>query len=145
MLLYDGKIDRFDGENHFMSNFHDSPIVLKGELFLTVEHAFAAAKTTDPVARKQIQLAKTPGIAKRLGRKVELREDWETVKVPVMEYLVKLKFNTHEDLARKLLATGNAYLEEGNHWGDKFWGVCDGEGKNNLGFILMRVRDSLCK
>ena len=42
-----------------------------------------------------------------------------------------------------LLATGKATLVEGNSWGDTFWGVCRGKGKNMLGKILMRVRKRL--
>ena len=34
-------------------------------------------------------------------------------------------------------------LVEGNTWGDKVWGVCDGVGENNLGKTLMRIRDAL--
>lgn len=49
----------------------------------------------------------------------------------------------HYDLAQKLIATGNAYLEEGNQWGDKFWGTVNGNGENMLGKILMKERDIL--
>ena len=55
---------------------------------------------------------------------------------------VRMKF-TDPALAAKLLATGEATLVEGNHWGDTFWGVCDGEGRNQLGEILMTVREEL--
>ena len=51
----------------------------------------------------------------------------------------------HYDLAQKLIATGNAYLEEGNQWGDKFWGTVNGTGENMLGKILMKERDILRK
>jgi len=30
--------------------------------------------------------------------------------------------------------------EIGNHWGDRYWGVCDGKGENNLGKIQMGIR-----
>jgi len=40
-----------------------------------------------------------------------------------------------------LLQTGDEELIEGNKWGDRFWGVCKGKGKNNLGKILMKIRD----
>jgi predicted NAD-dependent protein-ADP-ribosyltransferase YbiA (DUF1768 family) len=57
--------------------------------------------------------------------------------------LVLAKFVAHPDLRAKLLATGERPLVEGNHWGDRFWGVCDGQGENWLGRILVRVRDHL--
>ena len=81
--------------------------------------------------------------AKRLGRRVRLRSDWEQVKYDVMLDVVRAKFNQHPDLAQKLLATGDEELVEGNDWGDTYWGVCNGRGKNMLGKILMRVRAEL--
>jgi predicted NAD-dependent protein-ADP-ribosyltransferase YbiA (DUF1768 family) len=42
-----------------------------------------------------------------------------------------------------LLATGDAYLEETNHWGDVYWGVCNGVGQNRLGHALMEIRADL--
>ena len=84
-----------------------------------------------------------PSEAKRLGRRVRLRSDWEQVKYDVMLDVVRAKFNQHPDLAQKLLATGDEELVEGNDWGDTYWGVCNGRGKNMLGKILMRVRAEL--
>jgi len=90
--------------------------------------------------------APTPAKAKYWGRRCTMRPDWETEKVNVMYHLVKNKFS-HPDLGRRLLETGDAYLVEGNTWGDKFWGVetDSGEGENHLGMILMRVREELTR
>ena len=84
---------------------------------------------------------KTPGQVKRSGTRVQLREDWEDIKLNIMEEVNYLKFAQHKDLRVKLLATGQEELVEGNTWGDKFWGVCDNEGQNWLGKILMKVRE----
>ena len=81
--------------------------------------------------------------AKALGRKIELRPDWDSVKDIVMYDVCKLKFTTHTDLKEKLLSTGDAELIEGNYWGDVYWGVCNGIGKNKLGKTLMRIRSEL--
>lgn len=54
--------------------------------------------------------------------------------------LVRGKFQW-PNLQEKLLATGDAYLEEGNTWGDRIWGTVDGQGENRLGQILMQVRE----
>jgi predicted NAD-dependent protein-ADP-ribosyltransferase YbiA (DUF1768 family) len=83
----------------------------------------------------------TAGQAKRLGRRVQVQPDWDSIKLRMMEYILTAKFSM-PDMAAKLLATGDAILIEGNTWGDKFWGECDGEGANHLGHILMYVRDS---
>lgn len=136
-------IDNFAGDYRFLSNFYPSPIRVGRMLFATVEHAFQAAKTFDTAEKQQIADANSPGRAKRLGRKVKLRKDWESVKVGIMQELVELKFRTHADLAERLLETGDAELIEGNTWNDTFWGVCGGHGKNHLGKALMNVRETL--
>ena len=87
----------------------------------------------------RIIFAATPSAAKRAGRKVRLRDDWELVRVHVMRDLLTQKF-AHDSLAALLLSTGNAELVEGNTWGDTFWGVCGGTGLNVLGKLLMEHR-----
>jgi len=81
-------------------------------------------------------------LAKKRGRKVTMREDWDQVKIPIMEDLLSQKFSDPV-LAKKLVETGDSQLVEGNWWGDVFWGVCRGEGQNNLGKILMKIRERL--
>jgi len=137
------KIEKFTGEHQFLSNFWPSEVAYDFMVFPTVEHAFAAAKTNDPDERALIQLAESPGIAKKLGRKVKLREDWESEKVGIMTGLIHQKFQVGSELAGKLMATGQAELIEGNWWGDTFWGVCKGKGENWLGVILMKRREQL--
>lgn len=109
----------------------------------SLEHAYQAAKTSDPNIHAQILLTVNPGAVKRLTRtkkfKQSMRMDWDQVKLQIMEDLTLLKYKDPV-LRRKLLATGDAQLVEGNTWGDTFWGVCDGQGDNHLGQILMRIR-----
>lgn len=126
----------------FCSNFHPSPITFDGVRFATVEHAFQAAKTLDSCERAHIAAAPSPGRAKRLGRRVQLRPDWDSIRCDVMFELLRLKFaNPH--LARLLLSTGDVELVEHNTWNDRFWGVCGGAGSNHLGRLLMQVRAEL--
>lgn len=132
----------FFGEYRFLSNFWYVDVVLDGEQYPTVEHAYQAAKTNDPSARGLIRAAATPGIAKRMGKSVSLRPDWEAIKVEIMRDLIEQKF-ARSDLRGLLLATGDKYLEETNTWGDTFWGVCNGRGFNGLGSILMYVRSQI--
>ena len=134
------KIERFDGEYSFLSNFHPSPVTYADVEYPTVEHAYQAAKTLDFGERVGIRMAATPGKAKRMGRKATLREDWDDVKVRVMRVLLRKKFRDAE-LRKKLNATKGKKLVEGNTWGDTFWGVCNGVGENQLGRLLMEVRD----
>lgn len=135
-------INHFHGEYDWLSNFWFSPVELEGATYPTVEHAFQAAKTRDADDRLKIQQSASPGQAKRLGRKVLLRADWEQVKVEIMRDLLRKKF-ADQQLADLLRATGNRELIEGNTWNDRFWGVCRGVGKNWLGRLLMEVRAEL--
>ncbi len=132
------KIDSFQGEFRWLSNFWPCSVMLDGMTFPSTEHAYQAAKTLTLGERKKFQVG-TAGQAKRLGRKVKIRSDWESVKLDVMLNLLRQKFSSGE-LRSKLIATGNTELIEGNTWGDRFWGVCDGRGENHLGKLLMKVR-----
>src|SRR5215469_15997678 len=132
-------ITSFRGEFEFLSNFSPSEVEFEGMKFSTVEHGFQSAKTLDLTERKLIQESTTPGKSKRLGRKVTLRPDWEEIKIEVMETLLRQKFSIPE-LKEKLLSTGTQTLVEGNGWGDTFWGVCEGVGRNELGKLLMKIR-----
>lgn len=133
-------IDKFDGEYAFLSNFYPSPITDGNIIFPTVEHFFQAAKTVNMADYEMIAAADTPGRAKRLGRRIELREDWEEVKDGIMLEALRRKFSD-DFLRRKLIATGDAELIEGNDWNDMYWGVCAGVGRNKLGKLLMQVRN----
>lgn len=89
--------------------------------------------------------AKTPGMVKRAGRAIDLRPDWEKIKVDVMYDALQLKFQDPE-LRAKLIATKPARLIEGNTWHDNYWGDCHCEqcknkiGQNKLGILLQKVR-----
>lgn len=135
-------INSFSGTYRFLSNFYESEIVVWGWEFKTVEHAFQAWKMASEDDAKRVQDSPTPGKAKRLARKLTMREDWDSIKNECMLILLRAKFSIPE-LKEKLLATGNVYLEEGNTWGDRYWGTVHGQGENNLGKLLMIVREEL--
>lgn len=140
-------IKNFEGEYAFLSNFYFSPMIIDNTVYTTNEHFFQAMKSLDPKERQAIALAPTPGKAKKLGRKVSLRKDWEDIKEEVILIGLRHKFSNPE-LRRKLLATGNEELIEGTTWHDNYWGICNceacgGQGKNRLGKLLMQVREEL--
>lgn len=136
-------IQGFFKQYRFLSNFAPSSFVWKRQRWKTVEHAYQAAKACGEFDAMMIRQTATPGEAKKLGNQIEIRPDWEEVKINIMYLLVFEKFYQNEGLRDSLLATSNEYLEETNYWNDTFWGVCEGEGRNFLGKILMRVRDEL--
>ncbi|MBQ3915918.1 MAG: NADAR family protein [Ruminococcus sp.] len=135
-------INLFRGENYFLSNFYEKPLTYDGITYQNSEAAFQAQKTTDIDVRRQFADL-DPSAAKKMGRKLSLRPDWEQVKVQVMYEVVSAKFSQNPDLKEMLIATGDQELIEGNDWGDRIWGQVDGNGQNLLGKILMRVRDEL--
>ena len=132
-------IGEFNREYEFLSNFYLSPVEFDGDQYPSVENAFQAAKEVGDRTKFK---SCSPGQAKRFGRKVKLRSDWEEIKIAVMTAIVRNKF-TIPDLKEKLLATGDEELVEGNWWRDTFWGVYKGCGRNELGKILMKVRQEL--
>lgn len=137
------EIDSFSGTFRFLSNFYPAPLLYEGIDYATSEHAFQAAKTLDQDQRLNIAMLETPGESKRYGKTVKLRPDWDEIKIRVMYEIIEAKFTQNPGLAEKLIATDDTILIEGNVWGDKFWGVCDGVGENHLGKILMGFRENL--
>lgn len=135
-------IDKFAGSYRWLSNFWSAEVEYEGVRYPTTEHAFQAAKTENLGQRRHVRKADTPKEAKKRGRQVALRSGWESMKDAVMLDLNRQKFRD-PDLRAKLLATGDEELVEGNTWGDTYWGVCRGKGKNRLGKILMQIRVEL--
>jgi len=135
-------IQSFTMEYSFLSNFYPCLIEFEGDIYRTLEHAYQAAKTHDPDERIKIREERKTGKAKRMGKRVTIREEWEQIKVKVMRELLKKKFENPQ-LRKLLLDTYPHDLVEGNTWGDTFWGECNGQGKNMLGILLMQIRSEL--
>mmetsp|Transcript_11170 Transcript_11170/g.27028 ORF Transcript_11170/g.27028 Transcript_11170/m.27028 type:complete len:538 (-) Transcript_11170:556-2169(-) len=138
-----GPIKRFKGLHDYLSNFYPCSVTFEERTYPSVEHAFQAAKSMDEGDREHIASIKEPREAKRAGKKVQLRPDWGTARVDIMKQLLMAKFTSDKELTDRLVATGDRHLEEGNTWNDKFWGVCNGQGENKLGVLLMEVRSAL--
>lgn len=137
----DDGIYGFFKEHRFLSNFHPININYQGLRYSSTEAAYQAQKCANPKDKVPFT-SMTPSESKKAGRKVELREDWEGIKLKIMLDLNILKFE--DPVLRKLLLdTGDKHLEERNWWMDKFYGTCNGEGENKLGFILMVIRQRI--
>lgn len=137
------KIDDFRFEYRWLSNFEVADIEYEGIVYPSTEHAYQAAKVMDIEERKRIAALPYPKDAKREGKYLKLRSNWDSIKIQVMYDVCKYKFTKHAYLREKLLATEDAILIEGNWWNDTFWGVCNGKGQNKLGEILMAIREEL--
>lgn len=134
----------FRGKLAFLSNFYPCEIEYEGITYPTTEHAYQAAKSADPAIRKAIARLDTPNKSKQAGKRVDMRPEFESIKLQVMEDICRIKF-AKPDMKAALLATGNLELVERNVWRDDFWGVCTDKGKNHLGIILMKIREDLKK
>lgn len=144
-IRYD-EIVRFRGEYDFLSNFYPTRILFDGVVYYNAEAAYQAQKCLEQADKEQFAILSADE-AKRLGKKVEMRPDWEDVKFSIMEQIIHEKFTQNPTLAQDLLDTGNLTLKERNSWKDLYWGVDlkTGDGENNLGKILMAVRDYIRK
>ena len=140
------KITSFRNKYNFLSNFYLIDIEYNGLIFKSVEHAYQALKADNYNDMIYVKDSETPSIAKKRGRIIKIRPDWNNVKISIMKDLLNKKFQD-EYLKNKLLKTSNFKLIEGNDWGDTFWGVDNntGKGKNNLGILLTKIRNNLNK
>lgn len=142
----DKRVSGFFGVFSFLSNFFPCRIHYEGLDYPSVENAYQAAKY--PQNKRQKFTMVSPVQAKNLGKQIEdfNKKAWNASKYNIMALLVLQKFLTNQHLKEMLLATEDAYLEEKNHWNDVYWGVNeDGEGQNNLGHIIMGVRETIIK
>jgi hypothetical protein len=127
------------------SNFAPAPFELGGKTWPTSEHYFQAQKFAGTPSEEEIRRAASPMIAARMGRSRQrpLRPDWERVKDAVMLEALRAKFRSHPRLRRVLLDTGDLPIVEHTSK-DRYWADGgDGSGRNQLGALLMQVREEL--
>ena len=158
----DENINGFFGDYRFLSNFHLCDVYFEGMLYPSSEHAYMASKSTNyyeraefsyypPSRQDKLGLYQPPKNpisckeARNLGQTIALRPNWEEIKYDMMLAIVFDKFWRNKDIQKKLIDTGDRYLEETNHWNDTYWGFSwqKNVGQNKLGKILMKVRECL--
>lgn len=137
-------IKGFFEEFRFLSNFHKCPVYFEGLLYPSSENAYQAAKLL-PHVRFNLQSV-SAAQSKEEWKKYQddlsySSEQWDNIKYDVMSVVLFDKFYRNITLRLKLMETKNKYLEETNSWNDVYWGVCNGIGENNLGKILMKIRN----
>lgn len=133
------------GPYRCLSNFHQFDFEFNGLVYHTPEAAYMAQKTMDIGERELFTTYTTGPQAKEAGRKVKLRDGWDTMRIYVMQSVVMERFMQDEASRAVLLSTWPKYIEETNWWKDRFWGIYDGEGENHLGRILMTTREFLAR
>lgn len=140
-------IEEFSGEYRWLSNFEPCKIVFQGIEYPSVEHAYQSAKSDNADWKKECSnVNASAGYIKTKGKTVPLKSNWTDVKIDVMKECLLQKY-TQQPYKNKLIETGDTYIQEGNYWNDKFWGVClkTHKGYNFLGLIIMEIRSQLIK
>jgi ribA/ribD-fused uncharacterized protein len=132
---------------NWFSNMHplDKPFKYQEMWFDTVEHFYQAMKAekSDIETRRWIAGQTNGYAAKKAGRRVKIRTDWEDIKLAVMEYALRIKFAAGTSWHKRLMET-EGEIVEWNNWGDRYWGkTLDGVGENHLGKLLMKLRDEM--
>ncbi len=139
-------INNFSKKYHFLSNYHKVPVYYNGLTYKNSEAAYQAQKTLNPKIREKFTKLE-PHDSKMFGQTVDLRPDWEQIKIGIMAEVVHQKFKQNPKLIPKLLETKDEELLEGNTWHDNCFGDCicpkceNKKGGNFLGKILMSERE----
>ena len=131
---------------NWFSNFQpfDTPLVADGISYPTVEHYYQASKSLCPDQRQHIASQPSASMAKRAGRLIALRPDWDEIKNSVMNFALRYKFKPTSSWGLRLRITTGEIVEY-NYWHDTYWGICTcnkccNTGKNMLGIMLMNIR-----
>ena len=132
---------QFRNQFAFLSNMYPCTIAMPdGFTYRCAEAAFQAQKTNDPSEKLRFTSLSGPD-AKRLGRRIKLRPDWNECRVTAMRQVIDAKFRN--PVLAEQLKTVSGEIVEDNTWNDRFWGRCNGTGENRLGILLMEKRDTL--
>lgn len=136
-------ITEFRGEYSWLSNFYECPIEYGDYKYSCVENAYQSAKNDNP-KWKRFCADNDSKTVKRKSKRVPLQTGWDDYKHVVMYFCLRKKFQ-QEPFRTKLIETGDEYIQEGNTWGDTYWGVClkTNKGKNVLGNLIMGIRNEI--
>lgn len=138
----DLKITKFRGDYNFLSTMYECDIRWLDLDFDCLESAIAASMTLDRDIQELIATMEVEKV-QQLSKVFDVRDDWDDIKIPVVTKLTEIKFTSNIGLYNRLLATGGMEIIEGNDFYETFWGMCNGEGRNEYGKILMRLRRDL--
>ena len=126
----------------FCSNYFRTLFKWNGSWWTSSYAAYRACKDGKEDWESWSRLS--PSEAKKRGDKVDPRPFWQDIKIDTMEEVLRAKF-ADEELSQLLKDTGDIELVSWNFWHDTFWGkfIGTGQGDNNLGKLLMKIRSEL--
>lgn len=146
-------IGSFSGDLEFLSNMYKIPIYFNEskydnfqpdfKVYPSSENLYQALKCKYIKDRELFQNV-DPHKSKRIGKTIEIRYGWDNVRLEAMQLAIDLKFKNIE-LAEKLINLPDDKIIEFNNWGDRFFGICNGEGLDHLGKILRAKKQQIIK
>ena len=143
----DEVIGFYPREFYPFDNFSSFKVEWNGYLFSSVEEAYQAASFmgSDEELVEKIKKSHFADEAQRIAyaNRDKRREDWDDVKISIMEELLRLKIEQNPYVKKKLLQTGDYMIVEDSPK-DDFWGWGPNRnGQNNLGKLWMKLREEL--
>ena len=143
----DEVIGFYPREFYPFDNFSSFKVEWNGYLFSSVEEAYQAASFmgSDEELVEKIKKSHSADEAQRIAyaNRDKRREDWDDVKISIMEELLRLKIEQNPYVKKKLLQTEDYMIVEGSPK-DDFWGwESNRNGQNNLGKLWMKLREEL--
>lgn len=146
-------VGSFSGDLEFLSNMYKIPIYFNEskydnfqpdfKVYPSSENLYQALKCKYIKDRELFQNV-DPHKSKRIGKTIEIRSDWDNVRLEAMKLAIDLKFKNIE-LGEKLIDLPDGKIIEFNNWGDRFFGICNGEGLDHLGKILRAKKQQIIK
>ncbi len=135
----------------YFSPYTAHAIEIGGLVYPTVEHAYQCARYTDTQIIEEIRNARSAVKAWEVSSKYKHEQipefKQESYKLEIMEKMMRLKVEQHEDVRTALVNSGDVMIVK--HIvtpppGDGFWDDGeDGSGLNHIGRIWMKMRDEL--
>ena len=143
----DEVIGFYPREFYPFDNFSSFKVEWNGYLFSSVEEAYQAASFmgSDEELVEKIKKSHSADEAQRIAyaNRDKRREDWDDVKISIMEELLRLKIKQNPYVKKKLLQTEDYMIVEDSPK-DDFWGWGPNRnGQNNLGKLWMKLREEL--
>lgn len=131
----------------YLANYSNHSFNKNGVFYKTVEHYYQSEKFADEKIKKEILNAKTPKIASNIGRDRNnpRKDNFKNIKLDVMYEGILEKFRQNREIACKLIETRNQEIIEATI-DEYYWGIGKNKtGQNNIGKILVRVREQIKK
>lgn len=133
------------GELGYLANYSNHGFVKNGIYYKTVEHYYQSEKFDNLEIKKKIIDASSPKEASNIGRdRNNIRiHNFKKIKNQVMYEGILEKFRQNREIAYKLIETKDATIAEATV-DEYYWGIgADKTGKNNIGKILVKVREKI--